>query len=87
MRLIKEKFRMRMEHYKVLSSIITRSVKLIKDRHGLYINIDSLPSDDADDAEVYELIKTDKSNDVFGLESVMISGRSSGSRISSDWRQ
>ena len=31
---------MRMEHYKVLFSVITKCVKLIKDRHGLYINID-----------------------------------------------
>jgi len=40
MRLIKENFRMRMEHYKVLFSVITKCVKLIQDRHGLYINID-----------------------------------------------
>ena len=57
---------MRMEHYKVLFSVITKCVKLIQDRHGLYINIDQLPSDDV---EVYELIETDKSNDVFGLGS------------------
>lgn len=68
---------MRMEHYKVLSSIITRCVKLIKDRHGLFINIDSLPSDDADDVEVYELIKTDRSNDVFGFESAECNDRMS----------
>ncbi len=66
-----------MEHYKVLLSIITRCVKLIKDRHGLYINIDSLPSDDTDDVEVYELIKTDRSNDVFGLESTECNDRMS----------
>ena len=50
----------------VLLSIANKCVRLISKRHGVDIDIYSLP---LDDPKVYDLIKTDTSFDVFGLES------------------
>ena len=50
----------------VLLSIANKCVRLISKRHGVDIDIYSLP---LDDPKVYDLIKTDISSDVFGLES------------------
>lgn len=55
----------KLEHEAVLSSIIAKCTGLIKNRHGLDVYIESLR---LDDAKVYELINTDTSTDVFGLE-------------------
>ena len=51
----------------VLLSIANKCVRLISKRHGVDIDIYSLP---LDDPKVYDLIKTDTSSDVFGLESL-----------------
>ena len=50
----------------VLLSIINKCVRLVRNRHGVDIDIYSLP---LDDEKVYGLINTDTSTDVFGLES------------------
>ena len=50
----------------VLLSIVNKCVRLISKRHGVDIDIYSLP---LDDPKVYDLIKADTSSDVFGLES------------------
>ena len=49
----------------VLLSIINKCVRLIKVRHEEIIDICSLPMDDV---KVYELMNTDRTCDVFGLE-------------------
>lgn len=50
----------------VMSTICNRCANLIKERYGLIIDVCSIPQDDAD---VYELMSTDTSSDVFGLRS------------------
>ena len=50
----------------VLLSIVNKCVRLVSKRHGVDIDIYSLP---LDDPKVYDLIKADTSSDVFGLES------------------
>ena len=52
----------------VLMSIINKCVNLIKERYGKNVDIYSLP---LDDLQVYELIRSDRTCDVFGLESTM----------------
>jgi DNA polymerase-3 subunit alpha len=49
-----------------MSTIINRCAGLIKERYGEIIDIYEIPQDDAD---VYELMSTDTSSDVFGLRS------------------
>lgn len=50
----------------VMSTICNRCANQIKERYGLIIDVCSIPQDDAD---VYELMSTDTSSDVFGLRS------------------
>ena len=58
----------------VLLSIVHKCTRLVKERHGLDLDINALPTDDVG---VYELIKKDKSNDVFGLDSTECNARMS----------
>ncbi len=51
--------------FDLLGSIINKCLCLIKKNHGVDIDIDMLPTDDP---LVYELINTDTSLDVFGLD-------------------
>ena len=55
----------------VMSTIINRCAGLIKERYGVLIDIYEIPQDDAD---VYELMSTDTSTDVFGLRSLEYHG-------------
>ena len=51
--------------FDLLGSIINKCLCLIKKNHGVDIDIDTLPTDDP---LVYELVNTDTSLDVFGLD-------------------
>ena len=53
--------------FDLLGSIINKCLCLIKKNHGVDIDIDMLPTDDP---LVYELINTDTSLDVFGLDEI-----------------